>query len=218
MKPFRILIADDHELVRRGVRTVLEAQPGWQVCGEAPTGRDAVEKARELKPDVVVLDISMPDLNGLEATRQILKALPKTEILILTIHESEQVEREVLAAGARGYMLKSDDGQDLVSAVDSLRRHRPFFTTKVTKMVLDNYLRTGVPLRNTDPSRGLLTPREREIAQLLAEGKSNKEVASALRISIKTVETHRNNLLRKLDLHSLSELVHYAIRNKMVEP
>ena len=218
MKPLRILIADDHELVRRGVRTVLEAQPGWQVCGEASTGRDAVEKVKELRPDVVILDISMPDLNGLEATRQILKALPKTEILILTIHESEQVEREVLAAGARGYILKSDDGQDLVSAVDNLRRHRPFFTPKVTKLVLDNYLRTGVPMRASDPTRGVLTPREREIAQLLAEGRSNKEVATTLRISIKTVETHRNNLLRKLDLHSLSELVHYAIRNKMVEP
>src|SRR5579859_6776950 len=137
-------------MVRRGIRAMMEAQTGWEVCGEAPTGRGAVEKAKELKPDLVILDISMPELNGLEATRQILKAVPKVEILILTIHESEQVEREVLAAGARGYILKSDDGQDLVAAVDSLRRHRPFFTTRVTKMFLENYLRSGIYSHEVD--------------------------------------------------------------------
>ena len=204
-------------MVRRGIRAVMEAQSGWEICGEAPTGRGAVEKAKQLKPDLVILDISMPELNGLEATRQILKAVPKVEILILTIHESEQVEREVLAAGARGYILKSDDGADLVAAAESLRRHRPFFTTRVTTMVLDNYLRTGIPLREGEGSRTPLTPREREVAQLLAEGKSNKEVAAALGISLKTAESHRANIMRKLSFHSLSDLVHYAIRNNMVE-
>jgi len=204
-------------MVRRGIRAVMEAQSGWEICGEAPTGRGAVEKAKQLKPDLVILDISMPELNGLEATRQILKAVPKVEILILTIHESEQVEREVLAAGARGYILKSDDGGDLVAAAESLRRHRPFFTTRVTTMVLDNYLRTGVRLRESEGSRTPLTPREREVAQLLAEGKSNKEVATALGISLKTAESHRANIMRKLGFHSLSDLVHYAIRNNMVE-
>lgn len=204
-------------MVRRGIRAVMEAQSGWEICGEAPTGRCAVEKAKLLKPDLVILDISMPELNGLEATRQILKAVPKIEILILTIHESEQVEREVLAAGARGYILKSDDGRDLVAAVESLRRHRPFFTTRVTTMVLENYLRNGIPMREGERSRTPLTTREREVAQLLAEGKSNKEVASALGISLKTSESHRANIMRKLNFHSLSDLVHYAIRNNMVE-
>ena len=218
MKAFRILIADDHEMVRLGIRSMMEAQSGWEVCGEAPTGRGAVEKAKQLKPDLVILDISMPGLNGLEATRQILKAVPRVEILILTIHESEQVEREVLAAGAHGYILKSDDGQDLVAAVDSLRRHRPFFTARVTKMVLESYLRTGIPTREEDLGRSPLTPREREVAQLLAEGKSNKEVAATLGINFKTAETHRAHIMSKLNLHSLSDLVHYAIRNNMVEP
>ena len=204
-------------MVRRGIRAVMEAQSGWEICGEAPTGRGAVEKAKLLKPDLVILDISMPELNGLEATRQILKAVPKVEILILTIHESEQVEREVLAAGARGYILKSDDGRDLVAAVESLRRHRPFFTTRVTTMVLENYLRTGIPMREGERSRTSLTPREREVAQLLAEGKSNKEVASALGISLKTAESHRAHIMHKLSFHSISDLVHYAIRNNMVE-
>ncbi len=172
----RILVADEHEMVRRGIRALVETQPGWEICGEAATGREAVETAKKLKPDVIILDISMPALNGLEATRQILKAVPKTEILILTIHESEQVEREVLAAGVHGYILKSDDSRDLVAAIESLQRHRPFFTTRVTKMVLEDYLRTGIPSRHVDWGRGVLTPREREVTQLLAEGKSNKEV------------------------------------------
>ena len=197
---------------------MLEEQPGWEVCGEAPTGRDAVGKAKHLKPDVVIMDLSMPDLNGLEAMRQILKASPKTEVLVLTIHKSEHLERELLAAGARGYILKSDDGRDVVTAVDSLRRHRPYFTTRVTNMVLETYLRTGIPAQPSEFERDPLSPREREILQLLAEGRSNKEVATALRISVKTVESHRKHLLSKLNLHSLSDLVRYAIRNKLVDP
>ena len=217
MESLRILIADDHEVVRRGLHSLLEGQAGWQVVGEAITGREAVDRVAQLKPDVVVMDISMPEMNGLEATRQILKSLPKTEILILTMHESEQVVREVLEAGARGYVLKSDAGRSLVAAVDSLRQHRPFFTSRVSEMVLDGYLRgRGEALHESPRSR--LTPRERQIVQLLAEGKSNKEISGALGISVKTAEAHRSNIMRKLDLHSISDLVRYAIRNKIVNP
>jgi DNA-binding NarL/FixJ family response regulator len=215
MDKVRILVADDHEVVRRGIRTLLEAQPGWEVSSEAATGREAVEKVKQLKPDVVVLDISMPELNGLEATRQILKVAPKTEVLIMTMHHSEEIVRQVLQAGARGFLLKSDAGRDLVTAVAHLRQHKPFLTSHVTEFVLDKYLEGGT---RKEESTGLLTAREREIAQLLAEGKSNKEVAAALGISVKTVEAHRTNIMHKLNLHSFSDLVHYAIRNKVVEP
>lgn len=217
MNGVKILVADDHEVVRRGVRTVLEAHPGWKVVGEAATGREAVERAREMEPDVVVLDLSMPELNGLEATRQILKAVPKAQVLILTMHESVQVMREVLQAGARGYVLKSDAGRHLVGAVEALNQHKTFFTSKVSQLVLDGFLQNA-DSGDDFPARGRLTPREREIVQLLAEGKSNKEVGTSLGISTKTAETHRTNIMRKLDLHSISDLVRYAIRNKIVEP
>lgn len=215
----RILIADDHEIVRRGLRSMLESQENWEVVGEAVTGREAVELAKALIPQVAVIDVSMPELNGLEATRQILKALPQTEVLILTMHESEQVVREVLDAGARGYVLKSDAGRDLIAAVDALRQRRTFFSSRVSEMLLQSYL--GRPERTpaaAEQPRHRLTAREREIVQLLAEGKTNKEVASALNISIKTAETHRTNIMNKLDLHSISELVRYAVRNNIVEP
>ncbi|HEV2351039.1 MAG TPA: response regulator transcription factor [Terriglobia bacterium] len=218
MKEVKILVADDHELVRRGVRALIESQPGWEVCGEASTGRDAVEQTKRLKPDVVILDLSMPDLNGLEATRQILAAVPRTEVLVLTIHESEQAERDVLAAGARGYLRKSDDASDLVAAVDTLSRHRPFFTNRITRMMMENYRWTGGPLPGADWEKDTLSPREREVTQLLAEGNSNKEVATTLGISHKTIECHRAHIMRKLNLHTLSDLIHYAIRNGMVEP
>ncbi len=218
MNPVRILVADDHEVVRRGLRALLEAQPGWQVCAEAADGRETVEKAKELKPDVVILDISMPTLNGLEATRHIAKEVPQSRVLILTMHESEQVIREVLDAGARGYLLKSDAGRDLVAAVDALRRHRTFFTSRVAEMVLDGYLRKDSAFAEARPARSRLTPRQREVVQLLAEGKSTKEVAMALGMSIKTAETHRTNIMRKLDLHSVTDLVRYAIRNNIIQP
>jgi DNA-binding NarL/FixJ family response regulator len=218
MKPSRILVVDDHELVRRGVRAVIETHPGWEVCGEAATGREAVDQARFLKPDLVILDVSMPQLNGLEATRQILRTVPGTEVLVLTIHESEQIEREVLAAGARGYILKSDNGRDLEAAVESLLRHRPYFTASVTKMVLDDHLRGGSPPNQRDEVLPALTPREREVLQLIAEGSSNKDVSTKLGISTKTAESHRANIMHKLNLHSTSDIVHFAIRNKIVEP
>ncbi|HLW79364.1 MAG TPA: response regulator transcription factor [Terriglobia bacterium] len=217
MKTARILIADDHEIVRRGLRVILGARPDWEVVGEAANGREAVELARKLKPDAVVLDIAMPELNGLEATHQILKAAPAAEVLILSMHESEQLVREVLDAGARGYVLKSDAGRDLVGAIEHVLQHRPAFTSKVANMVLEGYL-TGQGKKDEQQGPGRLTSREREIVQLLAEGKSNKDVAVALDISVKTVEAHRSNIMHKLGLHSLSDIVHYAVRNKIVEP
>jgi DNA-binding NarL/FixJ family response regulator len=186
------------------------------VCGEAATGREAVDKVRSLKPDVVVLDVTMPEMNGLEATRRVLKAAPQTQVLILTMHDSDEVVQEVLDAGARGYVLKSDAGRDLVAAVEALEEGRPFFTTKVADLVLSGFLRNAKEPAGQEAARKRLTSRERELLQLLAEGKSNKEAATALGISVKTVETHRANIMRKLNLHSISELVHYAIRNRIV--
>jgi DNA-binding NarL/FixJ family response regulator len=214
MSTLRILIADDHEVARRGIRALLESHPGWEVCGEAVDGREAVACASRLKPDLVLLDIGMPSLNGLDAARQILTAAPQTRVLILTMHDSEQVVREVLAAGALGFLLKSDAGRDLVAAVEALQHRRTFFTTKVAQLVLEGYLHPGP--ESDRPSRSVLTPREREVIQLLAEGKTSKEVATTLNLSVKTAETHRTNLMRKLDLHSVVDLTLYAVRNGIV--
>jgi DNA-binding NarL/FixJ family response regulator len=224
----RLLVVDDHAVVRRGVRALLEEQPGCEVCGEAASGREAVEQVRRLRPDIVVLDLSLPELNGLEATRQILAASPETEVLVLTMHDSEELVHQVLQAGARGYVVKSDAAQTLVAAVESLRRRKPFLSSSVTEFVLDSYVRRGEAKVDGDVARGegargegarvQLTPREREIVQLVADGKSSKEIAAALRISVKTVEAHRANVMHKLQLHSVSELVRYAIRNQVVQP
>jgi DNA-binding NarL/FixJ family response regulator len=214
---FRILVADDHEVVRKGLCALLTTQPDWEVCGEAGDGREAVDKVQKLRPEVVILDIGMPGLNGLEATRQILKTNPGTRVLILTLHDSDQVVREVLNAGARGFLLKSDAARDLVAAVEALRRDKTYFTSKVAAMVLEGYLKGGTATTAPVPAnRNRLTPREREIVQLLAEGKSTKEVAVALGLSVKTAETHRSNIMRKLQLHSVSDLVLYAVRNNIV--
>ncbi|HEV2176360.1 MAG TPA: response regulator transcription factor [Terriglobia bacterium] len=215
--PVRILLADDHEIVRRGLRAILEAQADWQVTDEAANGLEAVEKAERTKPDLVVMDISMPGMNGLEAARRIRLSHPGVEVLFLTMHESEQMIREGIDAGARGYLLKSDAGIDLVTAVKSVSRHRPFFSHQIAGP--DSPSREG---RNQSKVRGqgrasVLTSREREVVQLLAEGKSTKEVASALQIAVKTAATHRTNILRKLGLHSIADLVRYAIRNRIVE-
>jgi DNA-binding NarL/FixJ family response regulator len=217
MESLRLLVADDHEIVRKGLRSLLEAQPGWQVTAEASDGREAVEKAKELKPDVTVLDIGMPSLNGLEAARQMIKNDARAKILILTMHDSDPLIREVLDAGARGYVLKSDAGKDLVTAVNAVRSNKTFFTAKVAQIVLDGYLDKKTRKREIDPHQGRLTPRQREIVQLLAEGKSSKEVAVALGLSVKTAETHRANIMRRLDCHSVSELVRYAVRNNIIE-
>jgi DNA-binding NarL/FixJ family response regulator len=216
-KTLRILVADDHDIIRRGLKELLTSRTGWEVCAEAKTGREAVTLAEQFKPEVVVMDISMPDLNGLEAARQIRKSLPKTEILILTLHFSDQLVREIVEAGVRAYIMKSDADRDLVAAVEALSNHRPFFTARAADMLLDGFRR---PKTDIDPDtviRNRLTAREREIVQLLAEGKSSKEVAVSLGISVKTAETHRANIMRKLELHSVSELVRYAVRNQIIE-
>jgi DNA-binding NarL/FixJ family response regulator len=213
----RIVVADDHDIIRRGLKQLLTAHAGWEVCAEAKTGREAVTVAEQLRPDIVVMDISMPDLNGLEAARRIKKSLPRTEILILTLHFSDQLVREIVEAGVRAYIMKSDADKDLVSAVEALSNHRSFFTARAADMLLDGFSR---PHAAPDPQallRSRLTSREREIVQLLAEGKSSKEVAVALGISVKTAETHRANIMRKLELHSVSELVRYAVRNQIIE-
>src|SRR6202045_2896422 len=193
----RILLVDDHAVVRRGVRSLLESHEDWVVCGEATTGRDAVEQSRRLRPDVVVMDLSLPELNGLDATRQILKDAPGVEVLVLTMHHSEELARDVLQAGARGYVMKSDADENLITAVDSLRRPNPSLTSTVTEFVLDGYVRRGDGAQEDF----VLTARERETVQLIAEGRSNKEAASTLGISVKTIEAHRANIMRKLHLH-----------------
>ena len=216
----RILIADDHEVARRGIRSLLESHPGWEVCAEAKDGRDAVELATTTKPDLVLLDIGMPNLNGLEAARQILATSPNAAILILTMHDSDNVIREVLRAGARGFLLKSDAGRDLVAAVEALESQKTFFTPRVSQMVLDGFLnreKKRSEIEDVANSSGdLLTAREREVIQLLAEGRTSKEVAVTLNLSVKTAETHRTNLMRKLGLHSVADLTRYAVRNGIV--
>src|ERR1700735_5161932 len=218
MPPLRLLLADDHEIVRQRLRSMPEAQRDCQVVGEAADGRQAVVMTKELNPDVVILDIGMPALNGLEATRQILKMRPQTKVLILTMHESDPLIREVLDAGARGYILKTDAGRDLLAALQAVRRNKTFFTSRVAQMILDGFLKGDArPISDTQPKAGRLTARQREIVQLLADGKSSKEVAVALGLSVKTAETHRANIMRKLDCHCVSEVVRYAIRNKIIE-
>ncbi len=219
----QILIADDHEVARRGIRAILETHSGWEVCAEARDGREAVELASSLKPDVILLDIGMPNLNGLEAARQILATSPDVPILILTMHDSDNVIREVLRAGARGFLLKSDAGRDLLNAIDALQRQRTFFTPRVSQMVLDGFLnRDSTEIEEEEKALRLntgevLTAREREVIQLLAEGKTSKEVAVTLNLSVKTAETHRTNLMRKLGLHSVADLTRYAVRNGIVQ-
>ena len=208
----RILIADDHGVVRKGLRTLLESVKGWRVCAEATSGRDAVAEVKRYKPDVAILDIAMPGLNGVEAARQISKSSPQTRMLILSMHKSEKLVREVIEAGAHGYLLKDDADSDLVAAVDALRQHKPYFSFKVAQLAAREKKSSGEEGR-----RHRLTPRQLEIIQLLAEGKSNKEVATILNISVKTAETHRANIMLKLDLHSITDLVHYAIRNEIIQ-
>jgi DNA-binding NarL/FixJ family response regulator len=218
MKSLRILLADDHSLMRRGLKSILGARPEWEVCAEAHTGREAVAKASQLRPDVVILDVCMPELNGIEATRQIRKISPRSEVLILSVHHSSYLIREVLDAGARGYILKSDSDKELVAAVECLAKHKPFFTGYATELLLQ-----GCPGGAGDTHSDLqmsqrLTSREREIVQLLAEGKTSKEVAASLNISAKTAETHRAHIMRKMEFHSVGEIVRYAVRTQIIDP
>jgi DNA-binding NarL/FixJ family response regulator len=218
VKTLRILIADDHDIVRVGLRTLIGSQPSWLICGEASTGREAVTKTKELRPDVVVLDFSMPELNGLEATRQIRKAFPGTEVLILTMHDSEQLVREVLAAGAQGFLVKTDVMDHIVAAIQALAQHKPFFSSTASALLLDSFLYPGRQSEMKGAVGNRLTPREREVLQLIAEAKGSKEIAATLGISVKTVEAHRGSIMRKLNLHSVSELVLYALRNRIAQP
>ncbi|MFY9681213.1 MAG: response regulator transcription factor [Candidatus Sulfotelmatobacter sp.] len=214
----RILLADDHEIVRRGLCSLLQKREGWEVCGEASDGRQAVEMAKLLKPDVVIVDIGMPHLNGLDTTRQLLRHDPNFKVIVLTITDSDQVIREALDAGARGFVLKSDAARDLVAAVEALQSKRMFFTPRVNDLVLAGFLEKGHAISQTQPpDLPTLTAREREVTQLLAEGKSSKEVAVLLNLSTKTVETHRSNIMRKLSLHSIRDLVVYAIKNNIIQ-
>ena len=213
----QILIVDDHSVVRRGLRALIESRKGWRVCGEARNGAEAVLMAKKLQPDVVITDISMPELNGVEAARQIRRASPHAEILILTMHDSELLLREGLEAGARGYMLKDDADKNLLAGIETLCKHERYFSPRIARAISTGRIKLGSQKDGDNRSWNRLTPREREIVQLLAEGKSNKEAAVRLDISAKTVETHRARIMLKLDLHSITDLVHYAIRNQIVQ-
>ena len=213
MAELRILVADDHQLIRRGLRDLLTTQGGWQVVGEASNGLDAVEMAVKLRPDIAILDFSMPGLNGPEAAAFISSQVPDTGVIVLTMHDSESVIREVLRAGARGFVLKSDADRDLLLAVEAVAENRHFFAARVSQLITD-YLRGGKVLAETRKrSAAQLTEREHEVMRLLAEGMTSKEVASLLQISIRTVESHRINMSRKLGFNSVADLVRYAIRN-----
>jgi DNA-binding NarL/FixJ family response regulator len=213
----RVLLADDHQVVRRGLRAAVESMPGWSVCGEAATGREAVEMAVRLRPEIVVLDMTMPELSGLDATQQIRQALPETEVLMLTGHVSEELVRQVFAAGARSFLVKTAGTEHLEAALRSLAAHKPYFTGEVAEVLFARFMAT--PKRSAESEApGPLSTRERQIVQFLAGGKSNKEVAGALGISVKTVETHRAAIMKKLKLQAFSELVRYAVRNHLVEP
>jgi DNA-binding NarL/FixJ family response regulator len=213
----KILIADDHEVVRHGVRDLLAAQPGWVICSEAASGREALKLIEGEQPGVAILDLSMPGLNGMDAARQIRKLSPDTRVIIFTMHETEELVREVFRSGAHGYVLKSDAGTHLVAAVHAVLENRHFCSSKLSEWIFQGFLRaaSGEPLEAAPEDS--LTPREREIVQLLSEGQSNKEVASILGISVKTAETHRAGIMRKLRLHAFSDLVRYAIRNHIIE-
>ena len=208
----RILIADDHHVVRTGLRAVLEAQPGLEVVGEVGNGEEAVEAAVRLKPDLVILDYAMQVHNGVEATREIRKQLPRTEVLIFTLHDSQEVIEDVLSVGARGYLLKSDANDHLIAAVRALARHEAYISGRVSAELLDTLLD-----RRRQGKQDPLTPRERRVVQLIAEGRSNRDVCGQLGVSLKTVETHRAAAMRKLGLHNTADLVRYAIKNRIVE-
>ena len=211
----RILIADDHEVLRRGLLGILEQHADWRVIGEASNGREAVNLALKTRPNVALLDLFMPEMNGLEATRVIKKELPNTEVLIFTVHESEDLIRAVLAAGARGYLLKTELTHTVVAAIEALAEHKPFFSPQISKKLLDSYLQTQ-PV--SAPSADPLTAREREVLQLLAEGRNNKAVSALLGISAKTVESHRAAIMKKLTAKSVVDLIRYAVRARIIEP
>lgn len=211
MKRLRILIADDHGLVRRGVREVLNSRQGWRVVGEAANGREALQKAIDLKPNVAVIDLGMPDLDGIEVTRQVREAVPEIKVLVLTMHDSDQMVRRALEAGAHGYLLKSDLTDSLPKAVKAISEGKRFFTPEVSEIVLEGFLKKKDRHHVMEGKGTRTTPRETEIMSLLAAGKTNKEIAALLHITVRTVETHRSKIMLKLGIHSLAELIHYVL-------
>ena len=215
MKPIRILLADDHTVMRRGLRLLLESQPEFIVVAEAADGRQAVEQAEATQPDVAVVDIAMPNLSGIEAAQRIATSLPQTAIVILSMHSDESYVLRALKVGAKGYLLKDSAEGDLIDAIKAVHQGKTFFSPEISKMLVEDYIRE-IRTRGTEDSYDLLTSREREILQLLAERKSNKEIAQVLNLSIYTIETHRRNLQEKLNLHSLAELILYAVRKGVI--
>jgi DNA-binding NarL/FixJ family response regulator len=215
MNPIRIVLADDHTVMRNGLRLLLERQPGFQVVGEAADGRQTLKICEEQEPGVVVLDIAMPNLNGIEAARQIAARFPQTSIVILSMHADESYVLRALKAGARAYLLKDSAEADLINAIRAVSDGKAFFSPAISKMLVEDYM-SRLEQRGVEDSYELLTPREREILQLLAEGKANKQVASILNLSLYTVETHRGNILQKLNLHSVPELILYAVRKGVI--
>jgi len=213
----RLLIADDHEIFRAGLRLLLEVQPGWQVVAEAANGREAVAKAADTHPDIAVLDIGMPVLNGLEAAREIVQRNPRTKVLMLTVHDSDAMIRNVLVFGARAYVFKTDAARDLVNAVKDVQDGKTFFTQKVAELVLHGFMTYSGQTPTGELPANRLTVRQREITQLLAEGHSTREVAILLNVSVKTAETHRANIMRRLNCRSSVQLVRYALRNQMIQ-
>jgi two-component system response regulator NreC len=216
MYPLRILIADDHEVVRDGMRALIEHEPGWEVCGTAMTGQEAVDTAKKLKPEVVVLDMTMPELDGLDVLREIKRALPNTEVVIFSAHHSEEVIEQLFDAGAKSYIQKTDASRHLVAAIRSLAEHKPFFTPEISQVLFAKFLSVN-PWKKRGAQKHTLTDRERDVVRLLALGSSNKEVAKTLGVSVRTAETHRGVLMRKLGLDSLAALVRYAIRNNIID-
>jgi two-component system, NarL family, response regulator NreC len=216
MYPLRILIADDHEVVREGMRALIEHEPGWEVCGTAVTGQEAVDSAKKLKPEVVVLDMTMPELDGLDVLREIKRALPNTEVVIFSAHHSEEVIEQLFDAGAKSYIQKTDASRHLVAAIRSLAEHKPFFTPEISQVLFAKFLSVN-PWKKRGAQKHTLTDRERDVVRLLALGSSNKEVAKTLGVSVRTAETHRGVLMRKLGLDSLAALVRYAIRNNIID-
>jgi DNA-binding NarL/FixJ family response regulator len=216
-KTLRILVADDHDVMREGTRAVIERQKGWELCGLAATGREAVAQAILLQPDIVIMDMTMPELNGLDAAVQIKRRLPGTEILMFTGHETDELIREAFQAGVKSFIFKSEAHTYLVEAIESLSRHKPFFTSKVSEILFADILTRSEKTSGVNHPGQRLSAREREIVQLLAEGRTNKEVGDVLGISVRTAESHRASVLRKLSLDSVAALVRYAVRNKIIE-
>lgn len=206
------MVVDDHILIRRGICAIIQSVEGWEVCAEAANGVEAIAMAEEARPDIIVMDISMPTVGGIDATTQICKRLPSVEVLVLTMHDSDHLVSQALRAGARGYLLKTESDEKLIDAIEALSRHQPYFSASVSENLLQAYLRTG---QVVDPKR--LTTRERQIVKLVAEGNTNKAIATILNVSVKTVETHRSSAMHKIGAKSSADIALYAVRNELVQ-